>query len=33
MLAHSFSTLENYTRHWKGRPQNDPVDINSTLRF
>jgi len=27
MLAHSFSTLENYTRHWKGAPQNTPTKI------
>ena len=33
MLAHSFSTLENYTRHWKGRPQNDPVKVSSTLQL
>jgi peptide deformylase len=34
MLGHSFSTLENYTRHWKGkgRPLNNPVDVGLTLR-
>jgi peptide deformylase len=30
MLAHSFSTLENYTRHWKSLPQNYPVSVSSS---
>jgi peptide deformylase len=29
MLTHSFSTLENYTRHWKNLPLKDAAENNS----